>query len=125
MSTPVVDVTVIGAGPAGALLAYLLVVRGLRVVLVEKARLPRVKPCGGGLNQKTVALLPFAIDAVVKREVSRLVFTRNLRQPFMRTYTAPLVTLVTRCAFDHFLVEQAAAAGARVYDGCRVTGLAM
>ena len=35
-----VDVTVIGAGPAGALLAYLLAVRGLPVVLVEKARLP-------------------------------------------------------------------------------------
>jgi flavin-dependent dehydrogenase len=64
-------VTVIGAGPAGALLAYLLVKRGLKVVLVEKARLPRVKPCGGGLNWKTVRLLPFAIDAVVERIVSR------------------------------------------------------
>ncbi len=49
-----VDVTVLGVGPAGALLAYLLVRRGLKVVLVEKARLPRVKPCGGGLNWKGV-----------------------------------------------------------------------
>ena len=31
--------------------------------------------------------------------------------------------MVTRCAFDHFLVEKAAAAGARVYDACRVTRL--
>jgi flavin-dependent dehydrogenase len=58
------DVTVISAGPAGALLAYLLAVRGLRVALVEKARLPRVKPCGGGLNQKTIELLPFPIEMV-------------------------------------------------------------
>jgi len=97
-----VDVTVIGAGPAGALLAYLLAVRGLQVVLVEKARLPRVKPCGGGLNWKTVALLPFAIDPVVERIVSQVAFTQNLRHPFTRTYPEPLVTMVTRCAFDHF-----------------------
>jgi geranylgeranyl reductase family protein len=115
------DVTVIGAGPAGALLAYLLAVRGLRVALVEKARLPRVKPCGGGLNQKTIELLPFPIESVVERLVSRLVFTHKLRHPCLRTYPAPLVSLVTRCTFDHFLVQRAAAAGVQVYDACRVT----
>ena len=114
------DVTVIGAGPAGALLAYLLAVRGLRVALVEKARLARVKPCGGGLNHKTFELLPFPIEAVVERVVSRLVFTQKLRHPFMRTYPEPLVSLVTRCAFDYFLVQRAAAAGVQVYDACRV-----
>ena len=114
-----VDVTVIGAGPAGALLAYLLVRRGLKVVLVEKTRLPRVKPCGGGLNWKTVRLLPFAIDAVVERVVSRVVFTQRLRHPFARTSPQPLVTMVTRCAFDYTLVQHAAAAGAQVYDTCQ------
>jgi geranylgeranyl reductase family protein len=112
-------VTVIGAGPAGALLAYLLVRRGLKVVLVEKARLPRVKPCGGGLNWKTVRLLPFAIDAMVER----VVFTQRLRHPFARTSPQPLVTMVTRCAFDYTLVQHAAAAGAQVYDACQVRGL--
>jgi geranylgeranyl reductase family protein len=118
-----VDVTVIGAGPAGALLAYLLATRGLQVILVEKAHLPRVKPCGGGLNQKTVALLPCTITPVVERVVQRLVFTQNLRYAFTRTFPEPLVTMVTRCRFDHFLVQQAAAVGAQVYDGCRVTRL--
>src|ERR1700674_347165 len=118
-----VDVTVIGAGPAGALLAYLLARRGLKAVLVEKARLPRVKPCGGCLNWKTVEALPFAIDAVVERVVSRVVFTQHLRHPFARTAPQPLVTMVTRCAFDHMLVQRAAAAGAQVYDACQVLGL--
>jgi geranylgeranyl reductase family protein len=118
-----VDVTVIGAGPAGAMLAYLLAQQGWRVVLVEKDRLPRVKPCGGGLNRKTVALLPFSIDAVTERVVSRLVFTQSLRWPFARLSPEPLVSMVTRCAFDHFIVEKAAAAGACVYDACRVTHL--
>ncbi len=117
------DVTVIGAGPAGALLAYLLAAHGLQVVLVEKASLPRVKPCGGGLNWKTVTLLPFAIDAVVERVVSRVLFTQHLRQPFTRTASQPLVTLVTRSIFDHLLVQKAAAAGAHVYDACHITRL--
>ena len=121
---PIVDVTIIGAGPSGTLLAYLLAVQGLRVAIVEKARLPRVKPCGGGLNQKTVDLLPFPIDAVIERVVSRLMFTQRLRRPFSRTYPAPLVSLVTRCTFDHLLVQRAAAAGAQVYEACRVTELA-
>src|SRR5215510_14892138 len=118
-----IDVTVIGAGPAGALLAYLLVKRGLKVVLVEKARLPRVKPCGGGLNWKTVEALPFAIDTPVERIVSRVVFTKHFRHPFAHTALQPLVTMVTRCAFDHLLVQRAAAAGAQVYDACQVTRL--
>ncbi len=120
--TPV-DVTIIGAGPAGALLAYLLAQQGWRVVLVEKERLPRVKPCGGGLNAKTVALLPFPIEAVTERVVSRLVFTQSLRWPFARHSLDPLVSMVTRCAFDYFLAEKAAAAGTQVYDACRVTHL--
>jgi geranylgeranyl reductase family protein len=116
-------VTVIGAGPAGALLAYTLATHGLHVVLVDKASLPRVKPCGGGLNWKTVALLPFAIDAVAEREVSRVIFTRHFRQAFARTAAEPLVTMVTRCTFDYLLVQQAAAAGVRVYDACHITRL--
>src|SRR4029453_4541444 len=118
-----VDVTGIGAGPAGALLAYLLVRCGLKVVLVEKARLPRVKPCGGGLNWKTVEALPFAIDTAVERIVSRVVFTKHFRHPFAHTARQPLGTMVARCAFDHLLVQRAAAAGAQVYDACQVTRL--
>lgn len=116
-----VDVLVIGAGPAGALLAYLLASQGLRLVLVEQAALPRVKPCGGGLNWKTLALLPWAPLSVTERVVSRVVFTQRLRQAFSRTYPQPLVTMVTRCTFDHWLVHHAANAGAAVYDRCRIT----
>jgi flavin-dependent dehydrogenase len=53
--------------------------------------------------------------------VSRVSFTQRLRQPFPRLSPQPLVTMVTRCTFDHWLVERAAAAGAQVYDACPVT----
>ena len=44
----VYDVIIAGAGPAGSVLAYLLIQRGLSVRLIEKARMPRYKTCGGG-----------------------------------------------------------------------------
>ncbi|HEX6275492.1 MAG TPA: FAD-dependent monooxygenase [Polyangiaceae bacterium] len=43
------DVIVVGGGPAGACLAWLLGRRGLEVELLEQSRFPREKPCGEGL----------------------------------------------------------------------------
>ena len=47
--TPDPDVAIVGGGPAGSSLAAALGQRGVRVVLYEKARHPRLKPCGEGL----------------------------------------------------------------------------
>ncbi|MGY3437648.1 MULTISPECIES: geranylgeranyl reductase family protein [unclassified Marinovum] len=44
------DVIVIGAGPAGASAARTAASLGLRVALVDKARFPREKLCGGGFT---------------------------------------------------------------------------
>src|SRR5688572_4524811 len=42
------DVLVVGAGPAGSAAAMHLLRGGASVLLAEKARFPRDKPCGGG-----------------------------------------------------------------------------
>src|SRR5262245_62325162 len=43
-----VDVLVVGAGPAGSATAIHLARGGASVLLIDKARFPRDKPCGGG-----------------------------------------------------------------------------
>lgn len=43
------DFIIIGAGPAGCTAAAQLAERGLKVLLVEKCRLPRYKSCSGVL----------------------------------------------------------------------------
>jgi flavin-dependent dehydrogenase len=44
------DVVVIGAGPGGCMSARLLTDAGFKVLLVEKGKIPREKPCGGFLS---------------------------------------------------------------------------
>lgn len=51
---------IVGAGPAGALLAGLLAQHGVAVLLVDRAAFPRHKVCGACLNQRALAALAAA-----------------------------------------------------------------
>ncbi|MCK5430005.1 MAG: FAD-dependent monooxygenase [Anaerolineales bacterium] len=43
------DIVILGAGPAGSVLAHQLATHGIQVLIFGKAHLPRYKTCGGGL----------------------------------------------------------------------------
>jgi geranylgeranyl reductase family protein len=118
-----VDVAVVGAGPAGSLAAYSLAERGASVVLLDRARFPRDKPCGGGLTQRAVRLLPFAVDPVVEDRVSRIDFRLRYGSSFHRSADEPLVLMTQRRSLDSFLVERAVGAGAELRDGVKVSRL--
>jgi len=55
--TPDADVIIVGAGPAGSAAAILLAARGHRVILADRARFPRDKPCGDYCNPGAVQAL--------------------------------------------------------------------
>jgi geranylgeranyl reductase family protein len=118
-----VDVAVVGAGPAGALTAYALAARGASVVLLDRARFPRDKPCGGGLTQRAVRLLPFPVDAVVEDRVHRVDFRLRYGASFHRCADEPLVLMTQRVRLDALLVERAVGAGAELRDGVKVGGI--
>jgi geranylgeranyl reductase family protein len=115
------DVAVIGAGPAGSTAAYRLAHARARVLLVDKARFPRDKPCGGGLTMRAVRQLPFSIEPVVEDRITR-VRSRLRYGPKMERHSARVLCLMTqRRRLDAFLVEQAVEAGAEFRDGVQVT----
>jgi geranylgeranyl reductase family protein len=114
------DVAVIGAGPAGSTAAYRLARAGARVLLVDKARFPRDKPCGGGVTLRAARLLPFSIEPVIEDVIERVDCRLDFGPHFERDARAPLAYMTQRRRLDHFLLEQAAAAGAEVRQGTTV-----
>jgi geranylgeranyl reductase family protein len=117
------DAIVVGAGPAGSTAALLLSRAGARVLLLDRERFPRDKPCGGGLTYRAVRQLPVSVDAVVEDVVDRVELGFRYGKRFERRSDSPLVLMTQRRRLDAHLADQAAAAGADFRDGMRATAL--
>ena len=117
------DAIVVGAGPAGSTAAFRLARAGARVLLLDRERFPRDKPCGGGLTYRAVRQLPVPVDAVVEDVVERVELGFRYGRRFERRSDGPLVLMTQRRRLDAYLAEQAAAAGADFRDGVRAVGL--
>ena len=108
------DAIVIGAGPSGSVAAYVAARLGLRVLLLDRFRFPRIKPCGGGLTQKSVALLRslgIELNGVI-RDVCRRVVVVNSAGSFLVTDDEPIISVVSRDEFDNYLLSNALEMGA-------------
>jgi geranylgeranyl reductase family protein len=114
------DAAIIGAGPAGAALAYCLARSGVGSVLIDKEKFPRGKVCAGGLPARTLEILPFDVAPVVEKEISEVAFTHKLKAGFSRAYHKPLMYTVNRERFDDFLVGKAKDAGVDFLEGQKV-----
>jgi geranylgeranyl reductase family protein len=117
------DVIVIGAGPAGSTAAYRLAAGGAKVALLDKARFPRDKPCGGGITVRGLQHLPIDVTPVVEDRVTQVELGFGYRERFTRSSDEPLVLMTQRRRLDAHLAEQASAKGADFRDGVRVRSI--
>jgi len=117
------DVLVVGAGPAGSVTAFRLARAGARVLLADRARFTRDKPCGGGLTLRAVRELPVDVAPVVEDVVNRFEVRLEYRRRFVRGGDGPLCLMTQRRRLDAHLAEQAAAAGANFRDASKVDDL--
>lgn len=118
------DAIIVGGGPGGSTAAWQLARAGLRPLVLDAAVFPRVKLCAGWVTPRALADLeidpekyPLTIQAfsacVLAFEGAR--HETRWRQP--ASYG------IIRREFDHYLLERAAAAGADVRWGIRVTSV--
>lgn len=114
------DVVIVGAGPAGATAARELAAGGARVCLVDRARFPRAKVCGGALSPRILQYLPRGVERLLRTRIRRAVFTFRSGQPFEVTSARPMGYMVCREEFDAWLVAAAEEAGACVRQGVAV-----
>ncbi len=127
------DVIVVGGGPAGSTIATLLARRGERVLLIEKERHPRfhigesLLPMNMPLFDELgiadeiarIGIPKYGVEFVSPQhdKPSMLEFAQGWDKRFDSAYE------VRRSEFDHVLLTNAVAAGARIIEGTRVTGV--
>jgi geranylgeranyl reductase family protein len=120
-----VDVVVVGAGPGGSTAAYRLAREGARVLLLDRARFPRDKPCGGGLTGRALKVLPIDVSPVVEDAVDVVHLRLRYRKETLQRFEEPIAHMTQRRRLDAFLAETAAAAGADFRDGVRVRDISL
>ena len=108
------DAIVVGAGPGGSSAAYGLANSGLRVLVLEKEKIPRYKPCGGGLTAKVQSVLAFDFSPTIENTVREVSLAYGNERTRMNTSEA---WCVMRDKFDTHLLHHC---GAEVRDGCTV-----
>ncbi len=119
------DVVIAGAGPAGSLAAIILARAGLRVRLFDRARFPRHKLCGDTLNPGALAVIERHVDATALAACSDPIDGMLLTGPggvrVRAGYGRGLAgRAITRDVLDHWLVQQAVAAGAAFEEQAHV-----
>lgn len=114
------DILVVGAGPAGSATAIHLARGGAKVLLADRARFPRDKPCGGGVTGRALRHAPCDITPVVERVVRTFELSLHHRRSFRRSSEEPLILMTQRRRLDAHLAEQAVASGATFRDDARV-----
>lgn len=119
------DVIVVGSGPAGATAARHLARGGIKTLLLEKEKMPRYKPCGGGVTSKVKNVLDVDFSPTVEDTIQRasVAFRDELRVPVQ--FNAPVGWSVMRDKFDALLAQEASKAGAEVRDSAPVKKIAL
>lgn len=123
------QVIVVGAGPAGAAVAYHLATAGVDVLVLEKGTFPRDKVCGDGLTPRAVKSLVgmgFDLDEPgwQKNKGLRIIGAgHRVELPWPDLADFPSYGMVRpRMQLDELLARHAQKAGARLQERTSVTG---
>ncbi|MCI0525865.1 MAG: NAD(P)/FAD-dependent oxidoreductase [Nitrospira sp.] len=137
--TVLIDVIIVGAGPAGSATATFLSQKGYQVLLLDKARFPREKICGEFISPEIPAVLdrlgvlkticeknPWQIQGILISSYQNFQF--KLDFPSIQSSKHPLMAgsqgfNIPRFIFDELLLRNAQQASVEVLEGFKVTDL--
>jgi len=115
------DVIVIGGGPAGSVISYILANKGFNVLLLEKYGRNRYKPCAGGVSTVSMTTLE-KLKLRIPEEVieAEIYYARIIHKTKELTLTTGKLGgyCVYRSKFDQWLRDSAESAGVEVKHEC-------
>lgn len=128
------QVVIVGGGPAGSSAAYFMADAGIDVLILDRARFPRDKPCSEYLSPQASRILEAmgALESIESSGAAQLTGMR-VHAPNGETIHGEFVAnhgyrgfrdcglAVRRTVLDAILLDRARSAGARVEEGTRVT----
>ncbi len=117
-----IDVMVVGAGPAGASTAYELARAGVKVLVLERARLPRYKPCGGLVPLNFFQTLPPRVLKTLEVTLEEGLCMGPRGKQFRSRFPSRIAG-VMRDRFDFEFIQAAVDEGAELIDAAPVAGI--
>jgi geranylgeranyl reductase family protein len=115
------DLIVVGAGPAGSSAARLAAGLGLDTLLIEKEQFPRYKPCGGAVTEQALSYLGFDLPPDLWEATVFAARVYYGGKSIEARTDQPIACMVSRSAFDAYLLMRAREAGVAARMGERVT----
>ncbi len=118
---------IVGAGPGGSTAALVASKLGLRVLLIDRFQFPRIKPCGGGLTPKTLALmrgLDIDPEPIIRNRCFKVALTNWAGTYLLSNHYGDeaLIGVTSREEFDNYLLNEALKHGVDFVKD-RVTGI--
>jgi geranylgeranyl reductase family protein len=106
------DAMVVGGGPAGSSCARTLRLAGWNVIVMDRARFPRDKVCGGWVTPgvfRALDLEPaeYRATGFVLQAISGFRTSVIGQSPIETTYASIVSYAIRRCEFDNFLLRRA------------------
>ncbi len=118
------DVVIVGGSCAGAAAGTILAKAGRNTLIIDKAKFPRQKLCGGMITEKTVRLLQeiysVSCDTIIDSRYNAFgVYHSSLGRVSSHRSDATL-SMIHRDTFDDFFLKEAKKAGCKTYLGDKV-----
>ena len=119
------DVIVVGAGPAGSIAAKTIACEGYEVIIIDKEKFPRLKPCGGGLPIRVLSRYPFIknLNVIESYSYEGNVYSRSLKNSVKFQKKDPVLAMIRRDVFDNALLDYAKKHGAIFIENKKVVDI--